>query len=323
MHFSSGKLRREGRGLAYFYMPLSAGIAEVPLQENEATLAVTEQTRDFQTATVQGVVTYRFADPPASAAAINFTIDPATGKYVVPPLEKVANFLAQLATGATRRYLVTVPIEEAITAGADPIREAIIAALASDPGIKAMGIAIGSVRILSVRATAELEKALQTPTREQIQQRADEATFQRRALAVEKERAIKENEIATQIQLAKRNELLLQQTGANQALAAKTAAAATLITVEAEQERAAIVAKGTAENDLIRARGQAESIRIVGVAQGELDRTRVELYANNPRHVLTGLALRELAGKLTTIGHLNVTPDLAAELFGDLLRKQG
>ena len=69
-HYANGKLRREGRGLAYFYMPLSAGIAEIPLQENEATLAVTEQTKDFQTATVQGVVTYRFANPGPAASKL-------------------------------------------------------------------------------------------------------------------------------------------------------------------------------------------------------------------------------------------------------------
>ena len=321
MHFAKGKLRRSGRGLSYFFSPLSAGIAEIPIQENEATFSVSEQTKDFQPATVQGVVTYRFTEPNAAADAINFTIDPDSGKYVDPPLEKLASFLAQLATGATRRYLVGARIEEAITSGADPIHQAIVAALSQDAGLKKMGMTIGSVRVLSVRASAELEKALQTPTREQIQQRADEATFQRRALAVEKERAIKENEIATQIELTKRNEQLLTQQGANQSLAAKTAAAAQRISVEAEAERSLIVAKGAAESDRMRAEGQAQAMRVVGETQAALDKTRAELYGTSPRHVLSGLALMQLASHLQTIGHLNVTPDLAAELFGDLLRK--
>ena len=38
--------------------------------------------------------------------------------------------------------------------------------------------------------------------------------------------------------------------------------------------------------------------------------------------MLTGLAMLQLAGKLQTISHLNLTPSLAAELFGDLLRKE-
>lgn len=322
MHFSGGKLRRQGRGLSYFYSPLSAGIAEIPIQENEATFSVNEQTKDFQAATVQGVITFRFTEPNLANDAVNFTIDPEHGKYVDPPLEKLASFLAQLASGATRRYLVGAKIEEAITIGADPIHAGIVAALNEDAGIKKMGMTIGSVRVLSVRATAELEKALQTPTREMLQQRADEATFSRRALAVEKERAIKENEIHTQIELTKRNEQLLQQQGANQALAARTAAAAQRIAVESEADKTLIMAKSAAENEQIRAKSQADALRVVGEQQMSLDKQRAELYGNSPRHVLSGLALMNLSGKMQSIGHLNITPALAAELFGDFLRKQ-
>ena len=51
------------------------------------------------------------------------------------------------------------------------------------------------------------------PTREAIQQAADEATFQRRAQAVEKERAIQENELQNKIELARREEQLIAQKG--------------------------------------------------------------------------------------------------------------
>ena len=54
-----------------------------------------------------------------------------------------------------------------------------------------------------------------TPTREQVQQEADRATFERRAVAVERERAIGENELQTQIELARREEQLVAQRGAN------------------------------------------------------------------------------------------------------------
>jgi len=300
LHYSKGKLKRAGRGLAYFFQPLSAGIAEIPLQENEVTFVISDQTRDFQTATVQGVITYRFGNPQAAADAINFTIDSNTGAWVQPPLEKLANFLAQLATGATKRYLVSATIEQAITSGADPLRLAIIDALAADDGIKQMGLTLGSVRVLSVRATAELEKALQTPTREQIQGRADEATFVRRAQAVEKERAIKENELHTQIELAKRQEQLLTQLGQNQMLSARSAAQAAMIATQSEADRT----------------------KLLGDTQAALEKNRVEIYGASSKHVLAGLALLQLSQKLTTINHLNVTPGLAAELFGDMLRKE-
>ena len=55
-----------------------------------------------------------------------------------------------------------------------------------------------------MRPEPDVERALQTPARELVQQEADRATFERRALAVDSERAIAENELANQIELATR-----------------------------------------------------------------------------------------------------------------------
>ena len=114
---------------------------------------------------------------------------------------------------------------EAVRTGADETREVLEDALRGNSAIDEMGLALVSVQIDQVAPTPELEKALQTPTREEIQQKADEATFQRRALAVEKERAIKENELQTEIELARRQEELIRQEGANQMLDAQQEAA--------------------------------------------------------------------------------------------------
>ena len=73
-----------------------------------------------------------------------------------------------------------------------------------------------SVRVSSIKPTADLEKALETKTREKIQQEADEAMFERRALAVQKERAIAENELQNQIELSIREEQLIKQQGQNE-----------------------------------------------------------------------------------------------------------
>jgi len=54
------------------------------------------------------------------------------------------------------------------------------------------------------------------PVRERILQEVDEAAFARRAMAVEKERAIQENELKNRIELARRQELLIAQEGQNE-----------------------------------------------------------------------------------------------------------
>ena len=58
--------------------------------------------------------------------------------------------------------------------------------------------------VIALRPEPEVEKALRTPAREQIQQEADRSTYERRAVAVERERAIAENELQSQIELARR-----------------------------------------------------------------------------------------------------------------------
>ena len=56
------------------------------------------------------------------------------------------------------------------------------------------GMAVVATRVVALRAEPEMERALQTPTREQVQQDADKATYERRAVAVQRERAIAEND---------------------------------------------------------------------------------------------------------------------------------
>ena len=43
---------------------------------------------------------------------------------------------------------------------------------------------------------------------------------------------------------------------------------------------------------------------------------------STPSTAMTGMAMSELASKLTSIGHLNVTPDLLGQSFTQFLRDQ-
>src|SRR5690606_18552249 len=70
-------------------------------------------------------------------------------------------------------------------------------------------------RIVSIRPQADLERALETPVRERVQQDADAASYVRRAQADERERTFDENELQSKIELATREQQLVQQEGAN------------------------------------------------------------------------------------------------------------
>ena len=55
LHFSRGKLTREGAGLSFFYFGPVSSIVSVPLASANIPFVFNEPTADFQTLTVQGV----------------------------------------------------------------------------------------------------------------------------------------------------------------------------------------------------------------------------------------------------------------------------
>ncbi|MEV4845277.1 SPFH domain-containing protein [Micromonospora matsumotoense] len=339
-----GRVRREGTGQSFWYRPLTAVLSEVPVDDRELPLLFHARTGDFADITVQATVTYRVADPTLAAARLDFSIDPRTGKARSRPLDQVATLLAELAQQPALDLLARVPLAEALTTIA-PIREAVSAALDTEPRLADIGVAVVSARVVAVRPEPELERALQTPTREAVQVQADRATYARRAQAVEQERGIAENELQNKIELARREQQLVEQHGANTRRRAELDAAAelatahgkaereqvanaaaaqrarVLATAEAEKER--LLAAGAADKERVLALAKAETVRAVGAAEAEAEAAKLATYATLPPGVLQALTVRELAGQLPPIGQLTVTPDLLADLLGRLTGPTG
>lgn len=322
LHFKRGTLVREGSGVAYWFNPLSAAIANVPVEDCETTFLLRERSRDFQEVTVQCTLTYRIVDPKKAARRINFSVDLRTGVWVEQPLERLANLWTNQAQHPARAYLKSVPVEEAMREGAEVIRQAIVEALKKDPEIAEMGLTVVNLQVVRVAPAADVEKALETPTRELIQQKADEAGFARRANAVEKERAIKENELQTEIELAQRQEELISQQGKNNLRVIKNEAESEQARINALVERQAVEAEAYAKHTAVRAGGDAEAVRVTLAARIEAEQKRVEVYRDAPSKVLLGLSLQDLAQNIHSIQHLNLTPDFLGETLQQFLRDQ-
>src|SRR5262249_18968274 len=154
---------------------------------------------------------------------------------------------------------------------------------------------------------SDVQRALQQPTREAIQQRADEAMFTRRAQAVEKERAISENELANKIELARREEDLVAQEGVNDRRRAEGQAAAQAITAEA-----------TDQTERKAARRRADAVRDLETARLEAERSRAEINRGLGAEILVATAARELAGQIGKVEHLTITPELITPLLAKL-----
>ncbi|MEC9442482.1 MAG: SPFH domain-containing protein [Myxococcota bacterium] len=305
MHYRGARLVREGRGLAFWFVSPSTSVVEIPLDHRELTFHFSGRSNDYQEVSVQGVITYRVSEPKVVASRVDFSLELKQGRYTKQPLESIALVLTQLGQQFATQYVAGRGLEQVLSEGYDALRERMMAGFHESHEVLEMGLEVVSVRVSAIKPTAELERALQMPTMEQMQQRADEATFQRRALAVEKERAIQENELATKIELARRNATLIAQQGDNEKRKAQDVVEATKIRVMGDAEHTGIQA-------------EAEAARIVAVEGASVDaeRLRMEIYQNLPPHVVLGLAARELASNLTHIDHLNLSPDA----FGPLLQ---
>lgn len=303
----NGTTVRAGIGSAFWFRPLSAVLSEVPVDDRDLPLLFHARTADFQDVTVQATVTFRLTDPEVAASRIDFSIDPDTGRWRGTPLDQVAALLTETAQQYALDLLASTGLSSALAAGVGPVRDAIASGLGGDGRLAETGIAVIGVRVVAIRPEPDMEKALRTPTREQVQQDADKATFERRALAVERERAIGENELQTQIELARREEQLVAQRGANARREAEQAAAAGQIATEAEAQRAQRLAEA-----------RAEGTRLTGLAQGEAETARVAAYRDLPQSVLLALAVKELAANLPKIDNLVLTPDLIAPVLARL-----
>ena len=292
--YRAGHLVRSGRGLAFWFSPWRTSVVEVPLDDRDTEFLFQVRSQDFQTVTVQGTITWRAADANVLAARMDFTLNLANGRLRADPMDRIASLLIGLAQDAAARYIERRSIQALLSEGSGPLRENMDAALTGSPRLHDMGLQAVTVRLAGVSPSSELARALETPTFEQLQERADEATFARRALAVEKERAIAQNELATKVELARRQSALIEQ--------------------ETENEHRRARAKADAQG--IEAEAHANRTRVVEAANVETERDRLAAVSAVDPALIYALAARAFAEKLTRIDTLNVTPDLAAALAG-------
>ena len=306
-HLRRGSVVHDGTGLSFFFRPLSAVLSEVPVDDRELALLFHARTADFQDLAVQASVTFRVTDPATACARIDFSIDPDTGRWRGTPLEQVAGLLTETAQQQVLGTVAGSPLAGVLADGVGQIRDRILHGLTADARLAETGIAVIGARVIALRPEPEVEKALRTPAREQIQQDADRATYQRRAMAVERERAIAENELQNQIELARREDQLVAQRGANARRQAEEAAAASRIEVAAQ-----------ADGEQRLAEARAAGTRALGEATAAGEAARVSAYRDLPPARVLALAAKDLAGSLPQIGTLVLAPDLLAPLLAKL-----
>lgn len=226
--YSNGKVFRQGAGQAFWYWKHKTSIVLVPISTTDALFVLNETTGNFQAVTLQGQITYRIAQPETIAGLLNFTINPRTRQYLSDDPEKLNQRIVNIVQTLTRKELAGLSLEEAL-GSAEKMGRTVLAQMQQEPALAAMGVECLSLFYTSIKATPEMTKALEAEYREALQRRADQAIYARRADAVEQERKIKQNELATSVDLEKRRQELVDLQGENARKQAEFAAEATRI----------------------------------------------------------------------------------------------
>jgi len=279
--YGSGRITREGQGLAFFYLKYNTQIVVVPTSSMDANLVFNEVTSSFQTVTIQGQFTYRIHNPKRAAELLNYTMNPFTHTHISNDPDRMAQRITNIIQMETRSEIQQRPLEEVLTQY-ETIAGKVLERVKNSALLDPLSADLLSVYFIAAKPTSEVAKALEAEYRETLLRKADMAISARRAAAVEEKRKIKENELNTEITLEEQHRQLIGLQG-NNAL-----------------RQATNHGKALEEEAAYRTR----------VRQKELD-----LYtAIDPRKVLA-LAMIELGQNAGRIGNVTITPEILAALL--------
>ena len=319
LQYRGGKIVREGLGLSFFYYGPTTSLVAVPVASTDTPFIFQETTADFQAVTIQGQVTYRISEPKRLAALLNYTLEKDGDTYVSEDPEKLPERVIHVINVIARAELQKLPLREAIRAS-DTLVQAVKARLVAAEEITSLGLEVLGLSILAIKPTPETARALEAETREQLFREADEAVYARRNSAVEQERAIKENELNTEIAVEnKKRQIRETQMEAERTVQEKkhlVQKEALEANIGMEDRRKSLVALA-AENAKAEADARAYGVSSTMKALGSADAKILQALATTGMkpEQLIAFAFQELAGRADKIGQLYISPDLLRELL--------
>jgi hypothetical protein len=321
LQYRNGQIAREGAGLSFFYFSPNSSLVAVPVASTDAPFIFEETTADYQAITLQGQVTYRVADPKRLAALLNFTLDPSGRGFVSDDPDKLPQRVINNVKVLGRAELQKLALKDALRA-ADTLVGTVRSGIAESPEMKSLGLEVIGLSILAIKPVPETSSALEAETRERLMREADEATYARRNAAVEQERAIKENELSTEIAVEnKKRQIREAQMDAEKMVQERKHAlrqADMLNDITLEEKRKNLVTLN-ADNTRAEADARAYGLSATVRAFGEVDAKVLQALANagmKPEQLIAS-AFTEIASRADKIGQLNISPDLLRELMAN------
>ncbi|MBT9508253.1 SPFH domain-containing protein [Rhodoferax sp.] len=319
MQFRKGQVVREGAGLSFFYYAPNSTLVAVPVASQESGFMLELVTADFQSVTVQGQISFRVRDPKRTAALMDFSLVPTGKGYASQDPQRLAERVAVQAKVIVQQAVQALELKAALKASAT-IARAAQQQLGSQTEMDALGLEILGVSIVAIKPVPDIARALEAEARESNLKAADDAIYLRRMASVQNERAIRQNELDTEIAveqkkrqiqetqmeakaavIRRQNELRGEQMGSD---------------IELEQRRKELVV-GQADN--IRQLAEAEAHKVSSLMQA-LDKADPRVVqalaaAGMQPGQLIAQAFGSIAEKAERIGQLNVSPELLNSLM--------
>ncbi len=319
LQYQRGQVKREGRGLAFFYFAPTSSLVAVPMESVDVPFIFNQVTTDFQEISIQGQVTYRVVDAKQLSQLLNFTLDNTGRNYVSDDPEKLPQRLINLIQVLMQGELGHLSLREALRA-ADNLVQKVLEGLGSSKEITSLGLEILGLSILSIKPNPETARALEAEVREQLLKEADHAIYARRNAAVEQERAIKENELQTEIAVEnKKRQVREAQMEAERVVKEKERQISEeemTGKISLEKRNKELVALAT-ENLKSEADAKAYTLSVMMQALAGVDAKVLQALASKDMEPsqLVALAFRDIAESAEKIGQLNVSSELLAELL--------
>jgi regulator of protease activity HflC (stomatin/prohibitin superfamily) len=319
IHYQSGSIRREGKGLAFTYFSPTSSIVSIPISSIDLPFIFRENTQDHQQVTIQGQITYQIDQPQLLAELMDFTVD-TDQRYKSEDPQKLSQRVINEAQSVVASSVGSTGLR-AMLKQAKPLEEILWAGLQDSEAISMLGLKILGVNILAIKPSPELARALEAEVRESLQQEADQAVYERRNFAVEQERMIKESELNTEIAVEEKQKQITQKKMETQLLKRENDRKLLLekiqTEIEAEEKRQSFL-ELQSQNVRQKADDKAYSIQAQLEPFTELDwKSLMALQSQGEGNLHFALAFSELAAQASKIGQLNISPDLVASLMGN------
>lgn len=318
VHFKKGVIKREGKGLAFYYFAPSSSITAIPLGTKDIKFIFHEITNDFQTITIQGQITFKIGNPKQLAESLDFTLNN-RGIYKEDNFEILNQRLNNEAQTAASIFIQNLQLKKALRS-ANEIGQEIFNGLTKSISVTQLGVDVINVDVIGVTPTPEMAKALETETREELQKEADQAIYERRNFAVEQERKIKESELSTEIAVQEKKKQIQEKEAEikireqeNQRILREMKIKTDIAIEESQKELTQMKVSNMKEE----ADAKGYTIEKTMMPYKEFDWKQLMAMHNKDLDAKNNIALafRELAENSQKIENLNITPDFLESLM--------